>query len=151
MKKLLLALLLLPTLAFSQAGHWYNADHPGHGIQINRDSGFGYAVTWYLYRKDGSTAFLAGESTCEQFPCVIALVEPSAGFMGSGELDLGEPVGVLELTPLATCQGTGCPEGALEVKYDLISWLSEDCLGQSPGGLIFQGCIGSFVMEKLAD
>ena len=143
MKKLLLALLLLPTLAFSQAGHWYDVDHPGHGIQINRDSGFGYAVTWYLYRMDGTTAFLSGETTCEEFPCVIPLVEPSAGFMGSQELELGDPVGMLELQLR--------PDGDLDVTYDLISWLSEDCTGISPGGLIFRGCVGDFVMEKLAD
>ena len=142
MKKLLLALLLVPALAFSGPGHWYDADHPGHGIQINRDAGFGYAVTWYLYRKDGTTAFLAGEATCEDFPCVIPLVEPSAGFMGAGEFDLGEPVGMLELVPTES--------GDLDVTYDLIAWIPE-CAGIGPGGLVFQGCVGSFVMEKLAD
>lgn len=143
MKTLLTVIMLLvSSTAFGQAGHWYNADHPGHGIQINRDSGFGYAVTWYLYRKDGTTAFLTGESTCEEFPCVIPLVEPSAGFMGEGELDLGEPVGILELTPTE--------EGDLDVTYELIDWIPE-CFGIGSGGLIFQGCIGEFVMEKLAD
>ena len=143
MKKLLLALLLVPILAFSQAGHWYDVDHPGHGIQINRDSGFGYAVTWYLYRMDGTTAFLSGETTCEEFPCVIPLVEPSAGFMGSQELELGDPVGMLELQLRL--------DGDLDVTYDLIDWLAEDCAGITSGGLIFRGCVGDFVMEKLAD
>lgn len=136
------ALFLLAGSAYGQAGHWYDADHPGHGIQINRDSGFGYAVTWYLYRKDGSTAFLSGEATCEGFPCVIPLVEPSAGFMGTGEFDLGEPVGLLEL--LLNEQGN------LDVIYDLIDWLP-DCEGVGPGGIILRNCIGSFEMEKLAD
>ena len=144
MRSLFLAILLLvPSLVLGGPGHWYDASHPGHGIQINRDAGFGYAVTWYLYRKDGSTAFLAGESTCEEFPCVIALVEPSAGFMGSGEFDLGEPVGSLELIPLE--------DGRLEARYDLIDWLEADCAGLSPGGLVFQRCVGEIELEKLAD
>lgn len=143
MKNLFLAtLLLFPSLALGQSGHWFDASHPGHGIQINRDSGFGYAVTWYLYRKDGTTAFLTGETTCEEFPCVIALVEPSASFMG-GNLELGDPVGTLELTL------TG--DGNLDAQYDLISWLKADCAGILVGGLLFRKCIGTIELEKLAD
>lgn len=151
MKTLLTVIMLLvSSTAFGQAGHWYNADHPGHGIQINRDSGFGYAVTWYLYRKDGSTSFLSGEETCKEFPCIIPLVEPSAGFMGQGELELGEPVGTLELIPLASCLSLDCPDASLEVIYDLIGWIPE-CAGIGPGGLLLQKCIGSFEVTKLAD
>lgn len=144
MRNLFLAtLLLVPSLVLAGPGHWYDASHPGHGIQINRDAGFGFAVTWYLYRKDGTTAFLTGESTCEEFPCAIALVEPTASFMGDPDLDLGDPVGSLDLVPLEN--------GNLEIHFDLIDWLGVACVGQSPGGLIFNQCIGTIELEKLAD
>jgi len=143
MKNLLLSILLfVPAMAFSQAGHWYDADSPGHGIQINRDAGFGHAFTWYLYRKDGSTAFLTAGQTCESFPCVVALHEPEAGFMGSGEFDLGPEIGLAELS--------FTEEGKLLVDYELIAWV-EECRGASPGGIIFQRCIGEIEMELLAE
>lgn len=140
----LLAFLLL-TLSVSAhadfSGHWYDAEHPGHGIQIDADSGFGHAVTWYLYRKDGSTAFLTAGETCAEFPCVVALHEPSAGFMGRGEFDLGDPVGLVELS---------FSDGKLLADYNLISWI-EECRGASPGGIIFHRCIGEIEFSRLAD
>lgn len=143
MKKLLMAtLLLLPAMAFGQAGLWYDPDHPGHGIQINRDGGFGHAITWYLYRKDGSTAFLTAGETCKEFPCVVALHEPKAGFMGLGEFELGPEVGMVELS--------FTDEGIMLVDYELVAWV-EECRGASPGGIIFQRCIGDLEMVKLTD
>lgn len=136
------ALFLLAGSAYGQAGLWYNPENTGHGIQINEDTGFGYAVTWYLYRKDGSSAFLTAGETCKEFPCVIALHEPKAGFMGRGEFDLGDPVGLVELS---------FPEaGKMLVDYDLIAWIPE-CQGISPGGIIFNRCIGEIEMVKLAE
>ena len=143
MKNLLLSILLfVPAMAFGQAGHWYDADNPGHGVQINRDTGHGHAFTWYLYRKDGSSAFLTAGQTCESFPCAISLHEPEAGFMGSGEFDLGPEVGLAELS--------FTEEGKLLVDYELVAWV-EECRGATPGGIIFQRCIGEIEMTKLAE
>lgn len=146
MKKLLLAtLLLLPTLAIASddfAGHWYNPNKTGHGIQINRDGGFGHAVTWYLYRVDGSSAFLTALETCEEFPCVVSLAEPTARFL-DGDADLGDAVGSVELTPLE--------DGGLRADYDLRLFLGEQCQDVSVGGLLFRGCVGKFNMVKLSD
>lgn len=143
MKNFLMAILLLvPALAFGQAGHWYNPDKPGYGIQINRDAGFGQAVTWYLYRKDGTSAFLTGMETCEQFPCIVSLAEPTARFL-DGDAVLGDAVGSLELTPLE--------DGTMEAEYDLRLWLGEECTDISGGGLLFRGCIGKFNLELLAE
>jgi len=146
MKKLLfVTLLLIPAITMASddiAGHWYDADKPGHGIQIDRDGGFGHAVTWYLYRKDGSSAFLTAGQTCEEFPCVVTLHEPSARFLDGGA-ELGDPVGSVELTPQE--------DGTLEADYDLILFLGEECLNITPGGLIFKQCVGKFDMVKLSD
>lgn len=136
------ALLLLAGSAFGQAGLWYDADNTGHGIQLNADTGFGHAFTWYLYRKDGSSAFLTAGETCKEFPCVVALHEPQAGFMGRGEFALGDPVGMVELS--------FTDEGLLLVDYQLIAWI-EECQGVTPGGIIFHRCIGKIEMIKLAD
>ena len=124
------------------AGLWYDPDKSGHGIQINRDGGFGHAVTWYLYRKDGSSAFLTAGATCEEFPCIVPLHEPTSRFL-SGDTELGDPVGSLELTPNQ--------DGTMEADYDLRIFLGEECFGITPGGLLFRGCVGKFDMEKLAD
>lgn len=146
MKKLLLAtLLLLPVLAIASddlAGHWYNPDKPGYGIQINRDGGFGHAVTWYLYRRDGSSAFLTSMETCEEFPCVVSLAEPTATFL-NGDAVLGDAIGSVELTPL--------DNGGLRADYDLRLFLGAECLNTGPGGLLFRGCLGKFDMIKLVD
>ena len=124
------------------AGHWYDADHIGHGIQIDRDGGFGHAITWYLYRKDKSSAFLTSGQTCEEFPCIVTLHEPSARFL-DGDVELGDPVGSVELTPQE--------DGTLEADYDLRLFLGEECKNITPGGLIFRQCVGKFDMVKLSD
>lgn len=146
MKKLLfVTLLLIPAIALASddfAGLWYNPDKPGHGIQINRDGGFGHAITWYLYRKDGSSAFLTALETCEEFPCVVSLAEPTARFL-DGDAELGDAVGSVELTPQE--------DGSLEADYDLRLFLGEECFGIGPGGMLFRGCVGKFDMIKLAD
>ena len=146
MKKLLfVTLLLIPAIAMASddiAGHWHDADKPGHGIQIDRDGGFGHAITWYLYRKDKSSAFLTSGQTCEEFPCIVTLHEPSARFL-DGDVELGDPVGSVELTPQE--------DGTLEADYDLRLFLGEECLNITPGGLLFRQCVGKFDMVKLSD
>lgn len=139
---ILIAVVALTGSAVAAPGTWYNPDRDGHGVQINRDSGFGHGVTWYLYRPDGTTSFLVAKEPCLGFPCVAELVEPTAGFMG-GNLDLGETVGILEI---------GVAEGnALSVRYELSAWLLDQCDGLTPGGLIFRKCVGQIDMELLAE
>jgi len=148
MKKLLIATILLfftlgnAVASDEFAGQWYNPDRSGHGIQINRDGGFGHAVTWYLYRKDGSSAFLTAGQTCEEFPCVVTLHEPTSRFL-DGDAELGDPVGSVELTPQA--------DGSMKADYDLRVFLGEECFGISGGGMLFRQCIGKFNMVKLSD
>lgn len=129
--------------ASAAPGHWYEPSKNGVGIQIDQNlHGFGHQVTWYLYREDGSTAFLSGAETCESFPCVIPLVEPTAYFMGGG-LELGDPVGTLEI---------GVYDGdLLPVVYDLREWRPESCFDIGPGGLIFRQCVGRLSLQLLTE
>lgn len=145
MKNLLISIIMMSAVSVAHAdpsGHWYNPDKPGYGIQINRDGGFGHAITWYLYRKDGSSAFLTGMETCEEFPCIVSLAEPTAVFL-NGDAELGDAVGSLELTPQA--------DGTLKADYDLRVFLGEECANISGGGLLLRGCIGKFDLSKIAD
>ncbi|TQE96894.1 MAG: hypothetical protein FKY71_16370 [Spiribacter salinus] len=133
---------LLFSTAFAAPGHWYEPGREGHGLQINRDSGFGHAVTWYLYREDGSTAFLIGGSNCESFPCVLTLHEPTARYMG-GSLDLGPEVGEIEI---------GQYDGVtLPVRFDLRAWQPERCDDISPGGVLWRECAGKIDFELLTE
>jgi len=146
MKYLAIILLFVSSCVFAEdpAGMWYDPEHPGHGLQISGDNGFGRSLVWYLHRADGSTGFVISGENCESFPCVVALYEPTSGFLGGKfggpELELGEPVGMLELTPV---------EGGFEGEYDLIGFASDNCSGISPGGLIFRGCVGKVSFSRL--
>jgi hypothetical protein len=112
-------------------------------LQIDQNlHGFGHQVTWYLYRLDGSSAFLVGSETCAEFPCVLEMVEPTAAWMG-GALDLGETVGSLEI-------GVADEDG-LTIQYDLRSWVPEYCTDISPGGVIFRKCAGWIDLILLTD
>ena len=128
--------------AVSAAPGWYfEPARDGHGLMISSDTGFGHGVTWFLYREDGSAAFLAAGENCPAFPCVVPLHEPTANFMG-GALDLGEPVGSIEL------HYTG---GGFSAFYDLRAWRPDRCFGVSPGGIIFNRCAGRIDFTRLAD
>ena len=137
-----LASLFLAGSVLAAPGHWYEPAEPGYGVQINQDGGFGYAVTFYLYRTDGSTAFLIGAETCEEFPCVVALLEPTADFMG-GNLDVGNALGELEI---------GVFDGeVLPIRFDLRVWLGEYCENISVGGIIFRQCAGQRNLRLLTE
>ena len=46
------------------SGSWYDPENTGHGFNITADSGFGHGIFWYLYRPDGSSAFLVALENC---------------------------------------------------------------------------------------
>lgn len=142
----LVAALLLPIgcaqTASAAPGHWYEPERNGHGLQIDQNAhGFGHAVTWYLYREDGTTAFLIGGSNCDSFPCVLTLHEPTARYMG-GNLDLGPAVGEIEI---------GVAGDTLPVRFDLRAWQPERCTDISPGGVIFRECAGKIDFTLLTE
>jgi hypothetical protein len=59
-----------------------------------------------------------------------------------GNLDLGPAIGEIEI---------GQYHGqTLPVRYDLRSWTWPRCEGSSPGGLIFDRCVGRIEFELLA-
>ena len=130
---------------FEATGTWHDPDHGGHGIVITADSGFGHGVFWFLHRDDRSSAFLIGDANCTEFPCIVALLEPSSGFLGGkyggGSLSVGDPVGTLEITPT---------ESGFSAKYSLVGPFSDHCNITNPGGIIFRGCIGTIEFERLA-
>lgn len=137
-----LAATLLFSAAIAAPGHWYEPGREGHGLQINRDTGFGNALTWYIYRPDGSTAFLVSGENCESFPCVVTLHEPTANFMG-GQPFLGPEIGIIEI---------GQYHGqTLPVRYDLRAWRPDQCLHTGPGGALFNQCFGQIDFELLAE
>ena len=125
------------------AGLWYDPDRPGHGLYISGDNGFGRSLTWYLHRHDGSSGFVISDENCAKFPCVVALHEPAAGPFGASYdrgFDLGDPVGSLEIHQ---------HDDEFSVKYDLRGFYGEVCSQSSPGGLIFNGCVGRVKFTRL--
>ena len=141
MKLIMLALVFLSTSLSAAPGLWFEPARDGHGLTISRDSGFGSAVIWYGYTPEGEAVFLIGGKNCTAFPCVIAMHQPSASWMG-GQLDIGPPVGEMEI---------GIFDGAaLPVRYDFRAWQPELCSDISPGGVIFRRCAGRIDFELLA-
>ena len=133
--------LLLAIPAQAAPGLWHNPDRDGHGLSISQPTAGGHAVIWYLYRPDGTAAFLLAEP-CREFPCASALFEPSAGYMG-GNLDAGDPVGLLEI---GTAQNN-----RLRVYFDLIPWTWPRCEGVSAGGFLWRECAGWITFHRLAE
>lgn len=141
MKCILVLLAFLATpVAFAGPGLWSQPDRDGHGLSISQASSGGHAVIWYRHRVDGSSAFLLAEP-CQTFPCATILYEPSARW-GGGDLDLGDPVGSLEIFP---------DGDQIRVIYDIRAWNVERCENISPGGALFRECAGSIRLTKLAD
>jgi len=137
--------LSMSVWANDYSGSWYDPENTGHGFNITADSGFGHGIFWYLYRPDGSSAFLVALENCEEFPCAVSLAEPSGPWMGGkysqkGNTVLGDPVGMVELIP---------SENGLNAKFELVGW-QENCQGKSSGGIIFNGCIGTIKLQRLA-
>lgn len=141
MRAPLFLLFFLPALAFANpAGLWYNPERDGLGLWLTQDMGGGHWVQWQLYRRDGSTAVVVGAEGCTEFPCVVPLHEPRAQWLG-GNLDFGAPVGMLELH---------VTENGLRLEFDLRQFDPANCVGVSPGGVIFNKCIGTLELELLA-
>ena len=132
--------LILIGSASAAPGLYHQPARDGHGLSISQPTeAAGHSVIWYLYREDGTATFLIADP-CESFPCVSALYEPTANFMG-GNLSLNDPVGDIEI-------GVGDP---LPVRFDLREWRPEECYGISPGGVLFRQCGGRIDFTRLAD
>ena len=139
MRTLIGLLLLLPSVVFAAPGLWFEPAREGHGLSISAPTSGGHAVIWYLYREDGSAAFLLG-GPCREFPCVTELFEPKARYMG-GELDLGPPVGTLEI---------GEAKGdRMRVDFNLTAWTWPRCKGVSAMGYLWRECAGTITMHRL--
>ena len=140
MRRFILAILFIPALALANpAGLWYSPQRDGAGLWLTADTGEGHWVQWQVYRRDRSSAVLTGDRNCTEFPCVIALHEPSAPWLG-GDVDLGEPVGSAEIH---------ITDSGLRLVYDVRAWDLENCSG-TPGGIILAQCIGTVDMVLLA-
>jgi len=124
----------------SPAGLWYAPANDGAGLWVTEDMGAGHFVQWHLYRRDGSSAFVVSGEGCDKLPCIIPLHEPTAPFMG-GTVDLGEPVGTLELRQTDT---------GLRAVYDLRAFDPDNCTGITPGGLLLNRCVGTIDLILLA-
>ena len=136
-----LAGLCLVGSALAEPGLWHNPERDGHGISISQPGDGGHAVLWYKYRTDGTAAFLMAEP-CPAFPCASPLFEPTARYLG-GELDLGEPVGLIEIDAAA--------ENRMRVYFDLREWTWPRCEGVSAGGVVWRECAGWITFHRLAD
>lgn len=135
--------LLVAGSVSAEPGWWYEPapNREGIGLFVTQDMGAGSAVIWYLYREDGSPTWLIGGENCLSFPCVVPLHEPAASWMGGG-LDLGEPVGSLEI---------GAFDGEiLPASFDLRGLAPERCSDISPGGVLFRECAGRLDLQLLA-
>ena len=136
----LLALVFAASPAMAvEPGHYGPADGSGHGVFINCNSGDECAVFWFNHLSADDNIWLMGVPNCERGAdafCDVSLTMPSAArFNGQpGEVDIGPSVGTLELTPMA--------DGTLAADWNVISLRPDACLGITPGGLIFRGCIG---------
>jgi len=127
-------------------GMWHDPENTGDGIIINYDETVDVAfMTWFLYKPDGSTAFVVGRESCDFFPCTIELVEPTASLFG-GDLELGPTVGEMTLTQVDM--------NNMKLEYDLIPWFLEIggvCDGNmSPTGYLISQCAGFTDLTRLS-
>ena len=124
---------------FNFNGLWHDPASDGHGISITQGSE-SYAVIWYLYTRSGDATFVIAEP-CEGFPCVSALFQPTASWLG-GNLELNDPIGSIELSQKGD---------KLNAVFDLRGLDPASCFNVSPGGLLFNRCVGTINFTKLSE
>jgi hypothetical protein len=137
-KKLAGAALGLGLAVSAQAQtHYFDADHPGHGVSVTQDNGQGSAFIWYLYDRTGEGTWLISTENCSEYPCEVYLAQGYGAWMG-GDFELVEVGSVTISWDL----------GKLVWDYDLRTWpLAGDC-----GRMIMiiqNKCVGEFVMEAI--
>lgn len=130
-----------------EPGHWGPGDGSGHGLLINCNLSDECAVFWFNHASADEQVWLLGVPNCARGAdeiCDVSLTKPSApGWNGApGEVDIGESVGTLEITPFE--------DGTLGVDWQVIALFPDWCTGISVGGLYFRECIGQDVFHPIA-
>lgn len=128
--------LLLGGSAFAQS-HYFDSNHPGHGISVTRDSGQGSAFIWYTYNREGEGRWLISAENCTAYPCYIDLAQAFGQWMG----------GDVELVKVGTAVAD-FRDGVLFWEYNVQYWPeSGDC-----GRMIWvyqTKCVGEFEMQAI--
>lgn len=137
-KRLTATLLGLGLAVGAQAQtHYFDPEHPGHGVSVTRDSGQGSAFIWYLYARDGASTWLISTENCTDYPCVVGLAEAQGVWMG-GDVELLE-VGDVFIDFV---------DGKMVWDYNVTEWsLAGDC-----GRLVWvyqTKCVGTFKMQAI--
>jgi len=142
------SLVLLAAPAFAvEPGQYGPADESGHGVVINCNSNDECAVFWFNHFSADDNFWLMGVPNCDRGAdavCDVSLTMPSApGFNGQpGEVDIGESVGTLALTPMA--------DGTLAADWNVIALRPGQCLDIGIGGLLSRDCIGLEIWQAIA-
>lgn len=129
--------ICIQSFAVSAQSHYFDADAPGHGVSVTQDNGQGSAFIWYLYDREGNSAWLISTENCTFYPCVTGLAEAKGVWMG-GEVELNE-VGDVFIDF----------EGETMIwDYNVSQWpLAGDC-----GRLVWlyqTKCVGTFEMQAI--
>lgn len=131
------AAALLASFSVMAQTHYFDPEHPGHGVSVTQDSGQGSAFIWYTYSRDGEGRWLISTENCTAYPCDIKLAQAYGQWMG-GEVELVE-VGSVNIDFI---------DGQLFWEYDLRAWPEAgDC-----GRMIWAyqtKCVGEFKMEAV--
>jgi len=128
--------LLLGGSAFAQS-HYFDADHPGHGVSVTQDSGQGSSFIWYTYNRSGEGRWLISTENCTDYPCQTTLAQAYGTWMG-GEFELVE-VGSVTVDFI---------DGQLFWEYDLSAWPDAGDCGRMVW-LYQTKCIGQFKMQAI--
>lgn len=141
-----LAFMAGPALAV-EPGHYGPGDQSGHGVFINCNSSDECAVFWFNHLSEDEQVWLMGVPNCERGAdaiCDVSLTRPSAAVFNGrpGQVDIGESVGTLELTPMT--------DGTLGADWNVISLRPDECIGIGIGGLILRECIGPEIWQLIA-
>lgn len=135
--RLKLGLIGLGLAGSAFGAHYYDPDHPGHGVSMTQDNGQGSAFVWYTYNRDGDNRWLISTDNCYTFPCVIPLAEAQGVWMG-GDVEL-EEVGVATII---------FNDGVMTWDYDLRDWPEAGECGRLIQN-IMNKCVGTFYMERV--
>lgn len=111
-------------------GAYFDPDNPGWGVILDINQREAEAVAYvFTYTFSGDQAWLVSDPF--KFDAPVAAVYAPTGFFPAFDVDIGEPVGVIEFTLTPTL---GVLE-AITVEWDLVSGFSngfDQCSGVPP-------------------